>query len=74
MDKWADYKKRNCSCLDASIKNSCKGLPNCSLRPDHPKRQLEKYEFLRFWNGRPKDGHWTPFDYNYKPVDWRGML
>lgn len=41
MDKWADYKQKFCGCKDASRLNSCKGLANCSLRPDHPERLVQ---------------------------------
>jgi len=39
MSKWDDYNERFCGCKDASRKNSCKGLPNCSLHEGHPERR-----------------------------------
>lgn len=47
MDKWADYKRRFCGCKDASRLNSCKGLANCELRPDHPERISPQAEKVR---------------------------
>jgi hypothetical protein len=37
--KWDEYKEKFCGCKDGSSLNSCKGLPNCSLRADHPERK-----------------------------------
>lgn len=31
-----------CGCKDASRHNSCKGLPDCYLRADHPERKHSK--------------------------------
>lgn len=54
-DKWAEYKKRFCSCKDASRLNSCKGLLTCSLGKNHPERTHINFDDLKdFWNGRPK--------------------
>ena len=57
-DKWAEYKKQFCGCKDASRLNSCKGLPNCSLRADHPERKIAAsvverqpiYQYRAHWN------------------------
>jgi hypothetical protein len=41
-DKWAEHKLKFCSCKDGSSYNSCKGLPNCCLRDDHPERKFAR--------------------------------
>lgn len=38
-DKWSEYREKFCGCKDASRLNSCKGLSNCELRPEHPERK-----------------------------------
>ena len=36
--------------------------------------ELQTEDLLEFWRNRPNHGHWTPFDYNYVPVEWKDPL